>query len=134
MHSPDTPSTCLALSVGFPSPKGLDRVPTRVMKLWKTSRVSSTGTLACPEARRACAPLPSAPAEAAEQPRPMAVPHCGAATLGCALLRLLTSSPGSMRTAAALSASLLFSLAAAPAHAQIRKLVEENGRIVFVNA
>jgi len=52
---------------------------------------------------------------------------------GCALLHVLTSSRGTARTALALLAAS-FLLSAAPARAQIRKLVEENGRIVFVNA
>ena len=52
---------------------------------------------------------------------------------GCALLHVLTSSRGTARTALALLAAS-FLLSTAPAHAQIRKLVEENGRIVFVNA
>src|SRR5271169_2328637 len=119
MHSPDTPSTCLALSVGFPSPKGLDRVPTRVMTLWKSSRAGSTDN-------PVCARVPRARVEELAGNR-AAQPSCGTGIPACPPVI-------AARIAAILFATILFAVAAAPAHAQIRKLVEENGRIVFVNA
>src|SRR5208282_5025972 len=118
MHSPDTPSTCLAPSAGLLSSKRLRRPQTSIMKPQTTSAPSSADNLVC-------APEPSALLQTGAP--------SGAATPGCALLRLLPSSSVPVRTALALLAGFCL-LSPAPARAQIRKLVEENGRIIFVNA
>jgi len=99
------------------------------MTLWKTLQGSSTDN-------PVCAPTAWAPAEghaANPAPQPIIAAPSGAATPGCALLRLLPFSTGPARLALALLAAS-FLLSPAPAQAQIRKLVEENGHIVFVNA
>lgn len=88
------------------------------MKPQTTSAASSTDN-------PVCAPEPSALLQ-------IGAPS-GAATPGCALLRLFPSSSVPVRTALALLAGFCL-LSPAPARAQIRKLVEENGRIIFVNA
>jgi soluble lytic murein transglycosylase-like protein len=95
------------------------------MTLWKTLRGGRADNPACPEARRVCAhelsvlQHTSAPS--------------GKTTPSCALLRHLSSSSVPLRSALAILATF-FLLSPSPAYAQIRKLVEENGHIVFVNA
>jgi soluble lytic murein transglycosylase-like protein len=91
------------------------------MTLWKTLRGGSTDN-------PVCAPVPMPRAEGPEEVQPIAAsPQIGTGIPAC------PPAPRA-RIAAVLFATALFATAAAPAHAQIRKLVEENGRIVFVNA
>ena len=124
MHSPDTPSTCLAKPVGFPSSERLNRVQATRMKLWKTSTGSHTGDLIC-------APIDTASGTRMRAAGGRAFSSSSSFSVPSALLRVLRVTP-----VFALSLSFLVSgfLLPAPASAQIRKLVEENGRIVFVNA
>src|SRR5271168_4147702 len=127
MHSPDTPSTCLAKSVGFPSSKRPNRIWASIMRLWKTLPGSRTYNPVCvsmdtitgarPQLRTACSPF--------------AFSDLSVFSVTSAFLRVLRVTPV---FACTMSFLVLAVLHPTPAQAQIRKLVEENGHIVFVNA